>query len=277
MSRFDFVGSAALGQYLARDGWFQRRDPRAKLFFFGFLFAALVITARLGAVSAGLGVILMVYAVARLPLLPAWRTIRRSLIFMLILVILQVVLFRPEPDSQITVAILGLTIYRDALMIAAVLILKLISFILLINALVMTISTAQITTALFHLLKPLEVLHFPVNALTMAVQVTLRYLPIVAQIAENTAKAQAARGADWDQQGFNPLKQARRMLPLFIPILLGSLRRAETMAVAMESRGFNAADQRSSFYRLTFSWQDVVLILMSVGLAVLLILVGRSF
>jgi len=115
---------------------------------------------------------------------------------------------------------------------------KFIVLILLINAIVMSLSTSQITTALFYLLKPFEKIGFPVNDLTMVVQVTLRFLPIIAQTAEKTAKAQASRGGDWEQKGFNPIRQAKRVVPLIVPLIVGSLKRAETMALAMESRGF---------------------------------------
>jgi energy-coupling factor transport system permease protein len=106
----------------------------------------------------------------------------------------------------------------------------------------------------------------------MIIQITLRYIPLVAQIAEKTAKAQAARGGDWEQRGFNPIRQAKMILPLFIPIFVISLRRAETMAIAMESRGFNAAKQRSSYYELSFTYQDSILLFLSLVVSILMIL-----
>jgi energy-coupling factor transporter transmembrane protein EcfT len=56
-----------------------------------------------------------------------------------------------------------------------------------------------------------------------------------------------------------------------------SLKRAETMAVAMESRGFNAAEQRSSFYESTFDWQDTWLTGMAFIFSIMMILAGFIF
>ncbi|MDW7755964.1 MAG: energy-coupling factor transporter transmembrane component T, partial [Brevefilum sp.] len=97
------------------------------------------------------------------------------------------------------------------------------------------------------------------------------YLPLIAQTAEKIAKAQASRGGDWDQRGFNPIRQAKRVLPLIVPLFVNSLKRAETMALAMESRGFNAAEKRSSFYALTFTWVDGLFLLLSVAVSVLMV------
>jgi energy-coupling factor transport system permease protein len=90
-------------------------------------------------------------------------------------------------------------------------------------------------------------------------------------MAEKIAKAQAARGGDWEQRGFNPVRQAKRVLPLIVPLMVSSLRRAETMALAMESRGFNAGVKRSSFYELKFSGLDAVFLVTAFAVGAVMI------
>jgi energy-coupling factor transport system permease protein len=123
----------------------------------------------------------------------------------------------------------------------------------------------------------LEIIRFPVNDLTIIVQITMRYLPLVALSAEKIAKAQASRGGDWEQRGFNPIKQATRIIPLIVPIFVNSLKQAETMAIAMESRGFNAAKKRSSYYDLHTNIVDWILIIISISISVLMLLSGYIF
>lgn len=272
--RFEFLGSAALGQYLPRPSWFHQRDPRARLVALGLVFIAVVATPTLLGLILGLATVLLIYLIAQLPLKPALRGIRRSIIFILILALLQIFFYQREDLSPVWWTITGVEITQAAASSAAMLILKFIALIVLINALVMALSTSQISTALFHLLKPLEIIRFPVNDLTMVVQVTLRYVPLIAQIAEKTAKAQASRGGDWEQHGFNPIRQAKRVLPMIVPLIISSLKRAETMASAMESRGFNAAESRSSYYELSFGWQDGLLLAASAGFSVLILWLG---
>ena len=276
-SRFEFLGNISLGQYLPRASWFHQRDPRARLLSLGFLFLGLIFVPNLPMLLVGMGLTLLFYAVARLPLKPAWKSIKRAVIFILILATLQVLFFRAADPSPAFGMFLGVKITEAAVRSALMLIGKFLALILLINGLVMSLSTSQITTALFYLLKPLEKLHFPVNDLTMVVQITLRYLPLIAQIAEKTAKAQASRGGDWDQHGFNPIRQAKRVLPMIVPLIVTSLKRAETMAMAMESRGFNAAEERSSYDELSFTGQDGLLTAASFLVSAFLLFSGLLF
>lgn len=270
-SKFEFMGSTTIGQYIPRQSWFHQRDPRARLLAYLFLFSALLFTQNFYGLAVGFLFVVLIYRVAKLPVKNTWDGLKRALPFILILAILQIIFSASNQNQQRLVTLLGIPITQPAVKSAALLIFRFIALIFHLNAVVMSLSTSQITAALFHLLKPFEKLGFPVNDLTMVVQVTLRYLPLVAQMAEKTAKAQASRGGDWEQRGFNPIRQAKRVVPLIIPIIVTSLKRAETMALAMESRGFNAAQARSSYYDLKFELMDGVIVVGSLLVSALIL------
>jgi len=266
-----------MGQFIPGKTWFHARDARARLISVLVLFIG-VLLARLplGLVFA-LICVMGIYWLANLPLAPSLEGIRRSLPFILILAVLQIIFYTPGLNEPILFTFIGIEVTISVLVSAFMLVFRFVVLIFLINALILSISTAQITAALFHLLKPFERFGFPVNDLTMVIQITLRYLPIIAQIAEKIAKAQASRGGDWEQKGFNPVRQAKRVLPLIVPIIINSLKRAETMATAMESRGFNASEKRSSYYSLQFNFVDGLLIVASTLLSTAMSLYGRLY
>ena len=276
-SRFEFLGNTSLGQYIPRESWFHKRDPRARLISIFLIFTAIVFTPGIGGLLIGLMGVAFLYLLSKLPFQNAWTGIKRALPFILILAVLQILFHQPVEGEIILWNIFGFGISQIALNDALILIIRFLVLILLLNAFVMSISTSQVTAAIFHMLKPFESLGFPVNDLTMVVQITMRYLPLIAQIAEKTTKAQAARGADWEKRGFNPIKQAKRVIPLIVPLIVTSLKRAETMALAMESRGFYAAHQRSSFHVLRFKFQDVILMVSSALISFLIIFWARLF
>lgn len=275
-SQFEFMGSTAIGQYYPRPSWFHKRDPRARLLGFVFLFTALIFTPGFTGLAVGFAAVILIYIIARLPFKNPWDGIKRALPFILILAILQLIFSFPNESDPQLFSLMGFPITQPAVVSAGLLVFRFIALICHLNAVVMSLSTSQISTALFYLLKPFETIGFPVNDLTMVVQITLRYLPLVAQTAEKTAKAQASRGGDWEQRGFNPIRQAKRVIPLIVPIIVTSLKRAETMALAMESRGFNAAQARSSFYKLRFTWVDGLLVI-ALLLVSILILVSSGW
>lgn len=276
-SRFEFLGNTTIGQYIPRTSWFHARDPRAKLLSFMLLLAAVIFTPNLIGLTIGLMIVAIIYFVSDLSIKPTWKNILRSLPFILILAILQIVFSVPQEGEVILWQFLRIEMTRRILFTAFLLVLRFVVLIALINVFMMSLSTSQISTALFHLLKPLGKIKFPLNDLTMVVQITLRYLPLVAQLAEKTAKAQAARGGDWEQKGFNPIRQAKRVLPLIVPLLVSSLKKAEIMAMAMESRGFSAGDERSSFYTFKFTWQDGLLLSLVSLLSILILLSNVLF
>lgn len=273
-SRFEFLGKTSMGQYIPRHSWFHQRDPRARLLSFITLFIGVTMARDFLGIGFGFVAVLLIFVLSKVPFKQAWYGIKRALPIILILAVLQILFSSQLESERILWTIFGFDLTQSAGESAVMLVVKFLLLITLLNGLTMSISTAQITSALFYLLKPFEKLGFPVNDLTMVVQITLRYLPLFAQLAEKTAKAQAARGGDWEKVGFNPVRQAKRVLPLFVPLIVNSLKRAETMAVAMESRGFNAADKRSSFYAMKFTWNDAILLLFSVALSTTMIITG---
>jgi energy-coupling factor transport system permease protein len=273
-SRFEFLGDTAIGQYIPSNSWFHRRDPRARLLAFIIVFMGVTFSVNLWGLGIGLIGTIAIFLLAQLSMKPAFRMVKRALPFIIILGVIQIVFSSPQDADSIIWTIFSLEISQSVLLIAIILILRFIILIILLNAFAMCLSTAQITAALFYLLKPVEKIGFPVNDLTMVAQITLRFLPMIAQMAEIIAKAQASRGGDWEQRGFNPIRQAKRVLPLIVPLMVNSLKQAETMAVAMESRGFNAAEQRSSLYELNFMWQDSILLILALLLSMVMVISG---
>jgi energy-coupling factor transport system permease protein len=76
-----------------------------------------------------------------------------------------------------------------------------------------------------------------------AFALALRWVPEVFATAQRVKEAQEARGLVWEKG--NPLQRLRRHLPLLVPIFLLTLRRSQTMAWALEARGFQMSPRRS--------------------------------
>ena len=90
----------------------------------------------------------------------------------------------------------------------------------------------------------------------MMVQVTLRFLPLLAQTTERIAKAQASPGANWDSRRGHLLARLRQVIPIIIPLFLASLRRAEAMALAMDAPAYGSSPERTSLVELHFRFRN---------------------
>jgi energy-coupling factor transport system permease protein len=69
----------------------------------------------------------------------------------------------------------------------------------------------------------------------------------------------------------NFIHRIRNYIPVLIPLIVSSFRRAELVADAMESRAFGASKKRSSLYVLKMENKDVLFFAISVGSFLLLL------
>ena len=92
----------------------------------------------------------------------------------------------------------------------------------------------QLTDGMESLLKPLKKLKFPVHEMAMMMSIAMRFIPTLVEETDRIMKAQTARGAEFDSG--NLLKKAKNMIPLLVPLFVGAFKRADELALAMESR-----------------------------------------
>jgi energy-coupling factor transport system permease protein len=155
----------------------------------------------------------------------------------------------------------SLIISSEDLLAGLVVILRFTGFIAVLGLTAASLSESEITRALESLLSPLSVLHIPIRDFVMAVQVTLRFLPLLAQTAERIAKAQASRGANWQSNRWNIVQQVRQIIPIIVPLFVSSLRKAEAMALAMDARGYGSLPIRTSVVTLKYHLEDGLVLL----------------
>lgn len=106
-------------------------------------------------------------------------------------------------------------------------------------------------TSIEELTAALRAMGLPFS-LGFALSTSFRLVPTFVETTKAVAEAQRARGLGLDRG--SPIARARKHLPLIIPILASCLRRANTMAMALEARGFGSRGVKTSFCpaRLTF-------------------------
>ena len=272
MSEFEYLRNIPFGQVVPGDLAVHRLDPRARILIFTFLLAALLFTPHPAGLVLGLLVILGGLRLARLPLGYALRSLLSPLPFLIILALLQV-FFNALPDTGRVLLHLGpVQITPADLLVGGMLLLRFTGLVLGIGFASQVLSTSELTHGLEFLFSPLESVRLPVHDGVMALVVAVRFLPFLAQSAERIAKAQAARGAEWTRPvvGRNPFihlwARARALLPLLVPIFVTSLRRAETMALAMDARGYASRAHPTALVEMHFTPRDGL----AVGLALVL-------
>jgi energy-coupling factor transport system permease protein len=98
----------------------------------------------------------------------------------------------------------------------------------------LTTSPVALTDALSRLMRPLRFVGVPVDDAAMMFSIALRFIPTTAEEADKIVVAQTARGARFEVGG--PVQRARAWVPVLVPLFVNLFRRADDLAVAMESR-----------------------------------------
>ena len=138
-----------------------------------------------------------------------------------------------------------------------------------------TTSPIAITDGLEMLLKPLKFIRFPVHEMTLMMSMALRFIPTLIEETDKIMSAQRARGADFETGGL--VKRAKALLPILVPLFVSAFRRADELAVAMESRCYHGGEGRTRMKQLRFETRDyVTLILFVLFLAVMIMLKRMS-
>lgn len=270
MSEFEFLRNVNIGQHLPIDAPFQRLDARARLLSLLFLMGAVTLAPHLSGLSGGILALVGVLLWAHIPLSFAFRGLLPPLPFVLILAVLQVFI-NPYVDGPYLINAGFIHVSAVDLQAGVALVFRFAGLILAISLATASISTSEGTRALWRLLRPFNRLGFPVEDFVMMVQITLRFVPLLAQSAERIAKAQAARGAEWGVPHGNLLQRTRQILPLIVPLTLMSLRRAENIALAMDARAYGAQAVRTSMVAMYFRTRDALAVAGAMIVAVLVV------
>ena len=127
-----------------------------------------------------------------------------------------------------------------------------------------TTSPIALTDGMERLLNPLKKIHVPVHEITMMISMALRFIPTLIEETDKIMSAQKARGADFETGGL--VKRARALIPILVPLFVSSFRRADELAVAMESRCYHGGDGRTRMKQLRFAPRDLWALLLGAAL-----------
>ena len=119
-----------------------------------------------------------------------------------------------------------------------------------------TTSPIALTDGLEMLLNPLKKIKVPVHEMSMIMSMALRFIPTLIEETDKIMSAQKARGADFSTGKITD--RAKALLPLLVPLFVSSFRRADELAVAMESRCYHGGEGRTRMNSLRMARRDVL-------------------
>lgn len=216
-------------QYTRQDSIIHRLDPRAKLF--------------LSIVCAGISLMfldlipLLLILITLLPLMAAAKSLRRwgkSMKSLSVLIVFVIIFNTLLSNVEYP--------FSHSITLATRLVALMTSF----SLFFLTVHPDELSQALIQMRVRFE--------FAFAMSMAMRYVPTLGNEAYAIMDAQRARGVELDKGSF--IKRVRNMIPIIVPLIIVSIRRALSIAESMESRGFGASDNRTYLEKLKFRKRD---------------------
>ena len=237
-----------LGQFFPGDTLVHRLDPRTKLI------AVVLYIVALFQAGGVVGYMLLILAAAACMAVShiSPKSIFKGLKPMIFIIILTGALNIFYTTG--TPVLPGWIITWEGIIRAVKMILRIVLLITGTFLLTYTTSPMALTDGLELLMNPLKKIKVPVHEMTIMMSMALRFIPTLIEETDKIMSAQKARGADFETGGL--IKRARALLPILVPLFVSAFRRADELAVAMESRCYHGGQGRTRMKQLCFAGID---------------------
>ena len=245
-----------LGQFFPGDTIVHRLDPRTKLILV-FLYIVALFQAN-GWV--GYGVVTAVTALCMLLSHIKPKNIFKGLKPMLFIIALTALLNMFYTEGREIIP--GWHMTWEGLARSVQMILRIVLLITGTFLLTYTTSPIALTDGLELLLNPLKKLKVPVHEMTIMMSMALRFIPTLIEETDKIMSAQKARGADFETGRLT--ERAKALLPILVPLFVSAFRRADELAVAMESRCYHGGEGRTRMKVLRLETRDWIALVLGV-------------
>lgn len=208
--------------------------PLLKTILFLAIFTVSIVVRPVYLCAILFGVNILYAILALYPPKKFWNAIKALLPWILIFALIEFLFF--ELDGNILFEWKKFVITDTKIQAILKIFLRAMSLILCVGTFIYTTNERQILDGISLLLKPLSLLKIPVRYFVLVIAIIFRFIPILLEEFSGIIKTQIVRGAFAKAKGFKKLKI---LIPLFVPLLLQSFRKAEHLSEALTARYFD--------------------------------------
>lgn len=262
----------AFGQYFPSGSFVHKMDARVKILlsiayivavflvssfhFFGFLACFVFVVA--------------VTLIAKIPFLKVLKSVKTILFFIILSAVIQLFFNKEGTPLWENGFITDIGLLNAGFIVARITLIVLGA-----SLLTFTTSPIEIADGIESLLSPLKIVKFPVHEFALIMSIALRFIPTLIGETDRIIKAQKARGAEFEKGGL--IKKAKAMIPVLIPLLISSFRRADELADAMDARCYAGSKNRTKYKKLKLTYRDLIGTAVVAGLIVGIVFLNKFY
>ena len=253
----------SFGQYYPATSFVHKMDARAKILISIAYIVAVFLVGQfqfMGFLACFIFVLIAIIF-SKVPFLKVLKSIKTILFLIIISAILQL-FFRN--DGRVVFEWTFIRITDMGLLNAGFIIARISLVVFGASLLTYTTTPVELADGIESLLYPLKWIKFPVHEFALIMSIALRFIPTLLEETDRIMKAQKARGANFESG--NLFRKIKALIPVLIPLLISSFRRADELADAMDARCYSGSKNRTRFKKLTFTYRDLLGALLIGGL-----------
>jgi len=243
------------GQYFETKSFLHKTDPRIKIVLMILFIVFIFLSGNM--ISLGFATLSVIFtaAISKVPVKMYLKNMKAILPILIFTAIIN--LFYGEGGTEL-VSFWKLTITTDGVYRSVFMALRIVLLIFISSVLTYTTTPNDLTDAIESLLSPLKFigLKSAVHTLAMMMTIALRFIPTLIEEAEKIMNAQKARGADLESGGL--IERVKALIPILIPLLISSVRRAYELAEAMECRCYNGGEGKTRMKQMKLTAKDLI-------------------
>ena len=254
-----------LGRYIPGDSIIHRLDPRSKLL---AMFLLIVISFWANNLITNLLLFVVTGIFISLSGVPLSFFIKglRSMFFLIAFTTIFQLFF--ITGGQVLWEIGFIKITSHGIEQAGIIFCRFVLIIFFSTLLTLTTMPLSLATAVESLLSPLKRFKVPVHEIGLMLSMSLRFVPTLMDDTIRIMNAQKARGVDFGEGSI--IQKVKAMIPILIPLFATSLKRADSLATAMEARGYQGGVGRSQYRQLSWMRKDSIALILISLLGILL-------
>ena len=264
------IRDITIGQYYPAESRIHRLDPRVKIVCTLLFLVSLFIQNSLPGYVIATIYLACVIRLSRVPLKYILKGLKPVVILLLFTVVMNLFL---TDDGEILAQFGIFTITENGLRTSVFMAVRLMYLVTGSSIMTFTTSPNGLTDGMEKLLHPLNRFNVPVHEVAMMMSIALRFIPILLEETDKIMKSQQARGADFESG--NIIQRAKAMVPILVPLFVSAFRRANDLAMAMESRCYHGGEGRTKMKPLHYHGRDRAAYFITLIYLVIMFAVGR--
>jgi energy-coupling factor transport system permease protein len=249
------IKDITIGQYITGESLLHKSDPRTKIILtFVFMLVLFIIRSYSSFLICSLFILLVIVA-SNIPLKYTLKGLKPVLVIIIFTALINI--FTIEGTRIFEFGFLHIT--KEGIGMAVKMALRLSLLITGASLLTLTTTPISLTDGIEKLMGPLKRIGVPAHEIAMMMTIALRFIPTLLDETDKIMKAQASRGADFENG--NLIQRAKSFIPVLVPLFISAFRRADELATAMEARCYRGSIGRTRMKQLKFGKEDGIVVL----------------